>query len=421
MDERVKIDGRRPAVRVALAAVVLLTFLTCWFAVRWQLANLLATVTRPTDQSAADIARTAIAWSPQDPSAWAHAASSQNSLAVEHFSHAVLLAPNDYRWRIEHGRALEQRAQYEEAETQFRKAVGLAPSYAKPRWHLGNFLLRREREVEAFAEFKVAAANDFDYRNQVFSLAWEYYQKDAGKLSELAGETDEGAARLSFFLASRGRGDESLAAWQRIAVPAPYDALRGEIAEGLFLQGQFRSALYFEREYGANGTASVGAVSNGSFEANLTPESRSRFGWVLSEPDSKIEISPDSRIRRDGERSLRVAFRNFTRLETPHLSQTVAVEPSIAYRLSFWLRTENLRTGSSLVVDVVNTDVGSPLGRAPLVATPVPDWTLVTVEFRTPQNCQGILIRTGRLPCGDDCAVSGVIWYDGFELNKIKA
>ena len=52
------------------------------------------------------------------------------------------------------GKALEQAGETEKAEKALREAVKLAPSYAYPRWHLGNLLIRTERYDEAFQELQ---------------------------------------------------------------------------------------------------------------------------------------------------------------------------------------------------------------------------------------------------------------------------
>jgi hypothetical protein len=46
------------------------------------------------------------------------------------------------------------------------------------------------------------------------------------------------------------------------------------------------------------------------------------------------------------------------------------------------------------------------------------DWQQMTVDFSAPDNCNGIVIRTVRGYCGQDCPISGTIWYDDFALSR---
>jgi len=47
------------------------------------------------------------------------------------------------------------------------------------------------------------------------------------------------------------------------------------------------------------------------------------------------------------------------------------------------------------------------------------DWKEVSVEFTVPEDFDSVMIRTGRVSCGEDCPISGTIWYDDFRLTKL--
>ena len=70
------------------------------------------------------------------------------------------------------GTALEQWGEVERGEKALRRATELAPSYAYPRWYLGNLLLRSGRYNQAFAELRRAADADPELRSQLLNLAW---------------------------------------------------------------------------------------------------------------------------------------------------------------------------------------------------------------------------------------------------------
>ncbi|MCY7344620.1 MAG: hypothetical protein LH614_00210, partial [Pyrinomonadaceae bacterium] len=63
------LDARQTPVRGGLVVIILLTLAFGWFAVRWQLGNMLAELTLPTDPGAKDIAALAVQLSPGDPMA----------------------------------------------------------------------------------------------------------------------------------------------------------------------------------------------------------------------------------------------------------------------------------------------------------------------------------------------------------------
>ncbi len=162
----------------------------------------------------------------------------QAESAVKLYEATVRLAPNDYRWRVELGRAYEQVDKPELAESEFKKAVELAPTYAFGHWHLGNFYLRQGREAEAFAELKTAAAHSQTYREQVLSLAWDYFDKDPAKVEQLAGDSPEAFAGLAIFFAARGQAADSLRIWNQLSdeQKAAHPDIAKSIAHGLFIQ-----------------------------------------------------------------------------------------------------------------------------------------------------------------------------------------
>ena len=234
--EQTKIlDARRASVRVAVGAVILLTLVFGWFAVRWQLGNMLADLTALSEPNAKEVAALALRLSPGDPMVnWFLAGTRKNiftpegvSVTAETYETVTRLAPNDYRWWVELGRAREQTEEMEAAEKAYRRAVEIAPNYVYPHWHLGNFYLRQNRSEEAFAELKKSAAANSIYREQVFSIAWDFYEKDTARLEEIAGNAPAVRAGLAKFYASKQRAEDSLRIWNTCLLytsPSPRDS-----------------------------------------------------------------------------------------------------------------------------------------------------------------------------------------------------
>ncbi len=405
-----------------IVAIVLVVVIGAVFAIRWQIGNMLASLTFPEDPGAVDLAATAVRWAPGDPlAAWLRAMTATDPVnTVPYLEDAIRLAPYDHRLRIELGRALEQDGQFERAEAELRAAADVAPSYAYPRWHLGNFYLRRDRVEEAVVELRKAAENNQFYREQVFSLAWDYFDKDAARLEALVGESAEGHARLAYFFAARGRAAEALRNWNRLSPEEKQrrEALARSIAHGLFIQRAFPEALEFCRQHGFDPDSRAETVTDGSFERSGDGSDDARFGWIIGRNDPRIDIAADSRVPREGERSLRVTFKAYARPSLANISQTVVVKPGTRYRLRFWVRTENLKSAGMPQVEIVNANDDQSIARSPVFAASAPDWQEVLVEFRSPDNCAAVNIRTARAFCGDDCPLSGTLWYDDFELIR---
>ena len=427
MQDLTSIPLRDTLGRIILAAAALAALVFCWFAVRLQLGTMIADLTPPSEPAAAEKAAVASRLAPGNPVAkWLSASSLFSGEAdastdkVRLLEETVRLAPNDYHWRIELGRTYEQDGQFEKAEVELKRGVELAPSYAFAHWHLGNFYLRQGRSDEAFAELKRAAENNETYRTQVFSLAWDYFDKDPAKVEQLAAETSDGKAALALFFAARGKANESLRNWNLLTddEKAVNPEIARSIALGLFQQRHFPEALEFSRQLGLDADAKPSTITNGGFERPIATQDDSRFGWTITRGDSKLDVSGDSSVRHEGSRSLKVSFRNYIRSDLYNIFQTVVVEPGTSYRLSFWVRTENLKTSGTPLVEIVNAVDDKVLISSKAFGTGSNDWQQYDVDFRTPPDCSGITIRTARVYCGEQCPIVGMFWYDDFVLDR---
>jgi hypothetical protein len=71
------------------------------------------------------------------------------------------------------------------------------------------------------------------------------------------------------------------------------------------------------------------------------------------------------------------------------------------------------------LVAVVNANDDKPIGASEPFESGTSDWHEVVLEISTPANCSGISIRTTRLGCGEECPISGTLWYDDFRLERL--
>ncbi len=414
--------------RLLLIGVVVVALLFAWFAVRWQIGNMLASLTSPTQQNAADIARLSERLAPSDPRpVWLAAAIEKDNFSsdsleksVRMFEAVVQRSPYDFRWWIELGRAYEQAEKPENAERAFARAVELAPTYTYPHWQFGNFYLRQNRSEEAFAELRKTTERSVAYREQVFSLAWDYFDKDPQRVEELAADAPDVRATLALFYAARGSADNALRIWNTLSEGEKSQHLdvAGRIARGLFEKRRFRESLAFSVQTGIDPEALPDTITNGGFEKFIGIPDDTLFGWRVLRSEGKIDILPDSNVKYEGTRSLRVAFKGYAKPELQNVVQYVAVQPGSRYRLSFMVRTDNLRSGGPPLLQVISGRENAGIASSEPFATGSADWTPVSVEFTAPENYDGIYIRTGRVSC-EECAITGTIWYDDFRLTKL--
>jgi tetratricopeptide (TPR) repeat protein len=413
--------------RIALAAVAAAILALIWFGVRWQLGNMLGELTLPAQPGAGEVAQLAMSLAPADPlPKWLAAASSRQKGDTASYENSVLLmedvvrsSPYDYRWWIELGRAYEQAGDAAKAEAAIQQAVALAPTYTFAHWQLGNFYLRNGRPEEAFAQLRRTTEQSMTYREQVFQLAWEYFEKDPAMVERYAAEGPDVRASLALFYARAGSPENAVRIWNTLE-PEARDAHRGIaklITQHLYTKRFYRATLEFARQTGIDREAASGVISNGGFESFIGESKDTLFGWRVNRSDGKLDVAAESAVKAEGARSLRLRFRGYAKPEIYNVVQLVAVEPG-TYELTFSIRTEDLRTGGEPLVEVVNANTDEILAASPRFPLGTNDWQRLSVQFVVPEGCEGIVVRTNRVSCGETCPITGTVWYDDFRLQR---
>ena len=118
------LDARKLPVRIVLLGVMFAAAAFAFFAIRWQLGDMLAELTPTTDPNISIIADAARSLAPADPRTNWLAATAETSVftpeaidtSVGMFEQTVRLSPFDFRWWIEYGRALERAGHPDQAE-----------------------------------------------------------------------------------------------------------------------------------------------------------------------------------------------------------------------------------------------------------------------------------------------------------------
>lgn len=414
---------------LAIVAMILAAVGLGWFGFRWEVANMLAELTLPSQEDSLAVARAAVDLSSRDPlPQWLLSTKLKEDFSPESieasvasFEATVRKSPYDFRWWIELARAYEQAERPDEAERAFKRAIELAPGYTLPQWQIGNFYLRQGRVDEAFGYLSKTTEKSYAYRQQVFALAWDYFDKDPSRLERLAVDTPGTRVTLAQFFADHAAPDEAVRVWN--TVPPEEKAKNPDILPAivyrLYSQHFYRQAQQLAHELGVDPDAQFETVTNPGFEKFIGDAEGSRFNWKISRADSKLELSTDSGVRAEGQRSLKLNFKTYTKPELYNAAQLVTVQPAARYRLSFMLRVENLRTGGGVLLEVAEANGFTPLARTSLFPLGSQDWQRVTLEFTVPDGCDGVEIRTIRETCGEVCPITGVVWYDDFKLERL--
>ncbi len=347
------------------------------------------------------------------------------SRALMHFQRAVEASPFDHTLWIDVGRAYEQRDRSEEAERAYRRAVTLAPRYFRPRWIYANFLLRHGRLAEGVTELEHLIEADPDAMRHIFDLVWQATGEE-GRVLVAWGRrstSDRVRAELIRFLADRQGYEGALIVWRAMGRQT-----RFKLESGLHLVSVLMSAHQWDRaarvwqevllDHDERLSIDDLRFWNRNFERERWGEG---FDWRI-ESSQGVDVRIDDTTSWDGERSLRLRFRQHNGLHFEGVYHDVLIEPARDTILRFRYKTKGMLARNGVVVEI--TDAVHPgrwRARTPPLGNPT-EWTEETLSFRPPPETHILRLRIVRRPMDIlHDYVAGEIWFDAFSLEPASA
>src|SRR2546425_480611 len=281
-------SGNRDVRRLVIAFISLLAcLLGMWTAARACFSRLLSAQAMQNSLPAS--ANDAIRMSPSGPQARSARALvlsrvGQLADATREFERAVALRPSDYVLWLDLGSARQWSSDEEGALVAFKEAARLAPAYARPRWEMGQLLIRAGRRDEAFEEFRHAVASRPALLPEVIDHAWKAYGGDVWAVQRaIQPQTGQERLVLARFIAKQGKMDEAMQLF-RAAGEIP-DGARLAFLSELLEANRFKEA--YEVWSSGRKPADPGpgggldAITDGSFESRIIPNDPG-FGWQLA-------------------------------------------------------------------------------------------------------------------------------------------
>lgn len=415
-------------------AIATLAALACswaiWEAARTGIARTLAERAELTAEI--DSADRAINFTPND--AEAHFARGEvlqskedySGASVE-FERAVQLRPRDYFLWLMLGVTRDQNQDQEGALRALRQAVTLAPSYAPPRWQLGNLLLRMGQDDEAFVELRQAAIRNPTLWPNVIDLAWGINAGDVDAVAKaIRPESEEARLSLALFFARHNQPAAALDQFRQTTITA--NAKHETLLDELLKARAFNEASeVWARIHGLplrtlpDGRVSdtFAGIRDGGFEEPITV-GQGGFGWQITPSVANVTMSVDTNEHQSGSRSLRIDFRGNSSPTSPLLTQLVLVKPQTHYRLSLAAQAREFVSASLPIITA--TDASDPkntiLAQSPPLSSDQNGWRELILDLTTGPQTQAITISLSRQPCAQDpCPAFGVLWLDSFAIS----
>lgn len=159
----------------------------------------------------------------------------------------------------------------------------------------------------------------------------------------------------------------------------------------------------------------VGSVHNGGFESNVKLKNSSPFEWKIPK-GTQPRINLTGNEKKDGDRSLVLAFDTLKRSDFRAIAQTIAVIPGRSYSFSSFYRSE-LEAEGSVIWEVVDLTAKKVIASTEPVQLKS-GWELLETGFEVPEGSEGIEIRLARTGCvAKSCRIRGRLWFDEIKLD----
>ena len=337
--------------------------------------------------------------------------------AGREFERAIQLRPRDYFVWMMLGVTRDLNGDQVNGVAALRESLALAPSYAKPRWLIGNLLLRTGEIDEAFRQLRIAEESNDALTPNIIDLAWGVSKNDPAKTVELIQpHTDSARLGLAVFLAAHKQGAAALDQFRRTTShpAAVVDQLTRRLIESRsFVEG------YEVWTKSHCPSCKPASIINGSFEEDIEIDNRG-FGWQVPGNINGVTMSVDNTEHEHGAKSLRVDFHGDADPQTSLVSQVVLVEPGRRYHVSLQAITKSLVSGSPPTVRVIDVsdDKSTPLAQLS-IRLDASGWQLYSIDFNSGPNTRAVRLVVNREGClNNHCAAFGTLWLDAFSIEN---
>src|SRR6267142_140918 len=344
--------------------------------------------------------------------------------AREEFARAVQLRPRDYYLWMLLGVTRDLSQDQAGALRALEQAVALAPSYAPPRWQLGNLLLRMGKLDRAFVELRQAAQSNPSLWPNVDDLAWGVYGRDANTVVRVIQPgTDSARMALALFFARHQQGAAALDQFRatRLKPEKGTESLVDELLKARAFPEAYEVWASTRGVPLTNGPLpAAAAIRDGGFEEKLTV-GQTGFGWQIMPDIVHVIMSIDEGAHQSGTRSLRLDFHGNSDPTSPLLTQIVLVQPRTRYHLALAALSKDFVSAADPIITLI--DASDPknavLAQSPPLLSDPNIWREFAIDFTTGEGTRAITITLARQPCsGNPCPAFGTVWIDSVSLES---
>jgi tetratricopeptide (TPR) repeat protein len=297
------------------------------------------------------------------------------------------------------------------------KALSVDPSTPDTIWNVANFLMAQDDVSEALKQFAVVLQKDPSLVPASLNICWHSVH-DVSLIESILPRNP--AAYLEFVrvLHASGEYDQAGQVWASLMrMDGDFDYrqflfyIDDLIQVGRAEQGDQAWRQLSEHSPELHAYDQPGnLVMDGSFAQEIL---NSGFDWRYI-PNAFVDATLDSAESHSGGRSLRLVY-SAANVDAG-ISQYIAVQPHSRYRLSAWVKSEDLRTANGPMLTLFDAGSHMPVAFTQDTIGTTP-WHPIEVELTTGPTTNLLVLSIVRNP--GQTAIRGKFWINDIRLEPL--
>jgi tetratricopeptide (TPR) repeat protein len=345
-----------------------------------------------------------------------------NSRAIKAYLTSLSLDPRSANTWLDLATAYELEGDIPAARNAFVQAKRVYPVSAEVSWRYGNFLLRQGELPSAFSEIRHAVSADPKRAAEAFSRCWRVDPNIQTILDNVL--PADGAVYLDAIreLDADAEIGPALVVWSRLVSIHPrlrLDDVMAFTGTLLFAHRPDDARRVWDEAAALSGTPPTGdppgsVVWDGGFETGVNGGG---FAWSFAPPTSGVQVALDTHEKHSGRQALELGFDGTHNVNFADVCHIAVVQPATAYRLSAWVRTQELSTdqGIRLRMDW-QEDAHSAFVETPETHGTQP-WTKVEMPWTAAAGVYQVRVCVSRNPSDVyGSRIHGTAWVDDVAL-----
>jgi tetratricopeptide (TPR) repeat protein len=340
--------------------------------------------------------------------------------ALTFLQRAIELNPYDGHCWLDLAELRQVRGENDESRTALERALRAEPTSTEIAWEAANFYLVQNDAERALPLFRTAIKYDPSNTAAAIDLTWRATKNVSQMVSKLlpaqpapyftflktltAQNQSSSASELWHDLVAQGFSfpvEEAFPYFDYLLQSQQIDQARQVWTDLSKVHPEMRDDI------------ALNLVRNGGFETDFL---NGGFDW-RSQPAGPINVSLDTNQFHSGNRSLGIEFTG-PAVSDVGVYQYVPVQPSTAYKLIAFVKTEELTTASGPRLVVEESSTRNTLGTTEEFLD-TSHWTSRATEFVTGPDTHVVTLRILRMP--GNLLIKGTLWLDDIELTRVSS